>query len=440
MTDKALSKREYSALVFRQLIDEKYQGEAPDFEALSKLPKKLLGLAFDVLSVGNDRADRARRFRAEILAMPAYGDDFLEVFDQSDIEKKIQDLSISDGWAIQGISTAYEPLEPLAWLARPYISRPSVSVWFGRPKSLKSMVLLDLSLHVAAGLPWMTRPKASAGGVPVEKAGVLWVDLENGQRTMRSRIGALGRTLGVVDEDPFYWVSMPSPWPVMSQSEQVENLILTIESYNGEIGLVVIDHFSQILGEVDENGPQVAEIMGSLRNVSERANVAIALIHHQTKSGGGKGNNYQPQDTLRGHSSILAGVDIAVLVARVETENNKLIIKPVAVRGPDAKTLAALWTYEQSDQLELSTARFWRDDIVTVSEKLEDAILETLAEGECNQRQLKVKIKDLVSGVSEGRIRDEIARMEKAGKFETRPGGHNSKIYSLPGSQSELEW
>jgi hypothetical protein len=440
MAINTLSKRDYSALIFRQLTDADYRGAAPGLDALQKLPKKLLELAFALLSIGTDKADRARRFEAEVLAIPGYGDGFLEEVNAADPNQDPALLGSSTGWNIYGMAKAYEPLPPLEWLAMPYISRPSVSIWFGRPKSLKSMVVLDLALHVAAGKNWMTRPRKELGGVPVTKSGVLWVDLENGERVTQARISALGNTLGVVDEDPFYWVSMPSPWPVMSEAEQVENLVQTIESYNGEIGLIVIDHFGQSLGSYDENGPQMAEVMGNLRTIAERANVAIVLIHHQTKSGGGKGNHYQPQDTIRGHGSILAGVDLAVLVARDETEKDKLLIKPVAARGPDAEALAASWTYEQNDQLDLKEARFWKDDIVTVAEKLEDAILEILAEGEHNQRQLIVRVKELVANVGDSRVRDAISKIEKTGQVIVKRGDKNSKIYYLAGDQKEMEW
>ena len=64
-------------------------------------------------------------------------------------------------------------------------------VLFGEFRSLKSWVLLDLGLHLAAGKPWL-------GRFPIPEARkVLYVDEEMSQTTMRRRVKRLGEGAGL---------------------------------------------------------------------------------------------------------------------------------------------------------------------------------------------------------------------------------------------------
>jgi hypothetical protein len=434
-TTAEITRRDLAALVLKQLTDPGYTGAGPDFESLYKMPKDLLELAFVVLGAGTDREARQRRMMAEVLARPAYGDMFLREIQAADPNRDPAALGIEDGWKFLTMADIFEDLPPLEWLVKPYLPRQAVGVFFGKPKSLKSMISLDLALHVAAGQNWLTRPNNKNGGMPVTGAGVLWVDLENGKRTSQARVQALARALELPKDTPFYLLSMPSPWPVMP--DQVGLLIEHLQAYNGAIGLVVIDHFSQILGGIDENAPQVSEVMAALRSVTERADVAVLIIHHQIKSSGGKGRGYDAADTMRGSGAILAGVDIAVQVLRDAVEKNKILLKVVAVRGPDASDVAAQWTYDQDQSLDLQQARFWRDDIVTLSERIQDAILEALEGKTLNQRGLRAAVAKMVPGAGDSAIRDTITLLENNGTIAYKEGKKNAHLYYLPGEEQE---
>jgi hypothetical protein len=222
--------------------------------------------------------------------------------------------------------------------------------------------------------------------------------------------------------------SMPDPWPDLSNTEHEAALINRIKDL-GDIGVLVIDHLGQALGAVDENSPLIAQVMGNIRQIAEACNVGIVLIHH-AKKGQGKDSG-APEDQLRGHGAILANVDAAYLIERDKAERTQLKLTPVAVRGPDAPTLAAQFSFEQDANLELTQARFWRVGWQSNYSRARDAILKLLREGKRNQTSLRSTVKTLETGLSDQVIRDAIATLEGTGEILYTGGDKGAKIYRL---------
>src|SRR5262245_25237865 len=76
--------------------------------------------------------------------------------------------------------------EPVEWIVEPLVGHGERVVLFGEFGSMKSWVLLDLGLHVAAGRPWLGKFH-----VPGPRR-VLYVDEEMNLATLRRRIVRLG--------------------------------------------------------------------------------------------------------------------------------------------------------------------------------------------------------------------------------------------------------
>ena len=95
-----------------------------------------------------------------------------------------------------------DPLPPVEWLVEPLIPHQSRTVVFGEFGSLKSWLLLDLGLHIAAGSEWLKTFK-----VPEGRA-VLYMDEEMAEHELRRRIKLLGTGGGFKDRViPFRFVS-----------------------------------------------------------------------------------------------------------------------------------------------------------------------------------------------------------------------------------------
>ncbi len=420
MTDSA-----YAAAFFKKLVRDNGGGlVAADFSAL---PENMLEIALAVHGTGKEDGLRWARLEKELTAREL-GPLLTEIIN-AEPESDLATLRSGSGWAaFDLVDVMDEALPPVVWLVKPFLPRPSVTAWFGKPKSLKSLLVLDMCLHVAGGLAWLTNPQGQ-DGMTVNKARVVWVDLENGAVTFKRRMKAIANTLGLGKaRGQMIAFSMPNPWPDLSQDENATSLIARLQEL-GDIGILVIDHLGQALGAIDENSPLISQVMGNIRRVSESCNVAVVLIHHAKKGQGKDGGALE--DQLRGHGAILANVDAAYLVERDKVDRTNIKLIPVAVRGADAPNVSAQFSFEQDSNLELSEARFWRMTWQSHFSKARDTIIEILANGKKNQTELIAAVKLLKDDLSDKTIRDAIAALEGAKEIIYTAGNKGSKIYRL---------
>lgn len=416
----------YTVAFFKRLVrDGGGDLGTADFDALS-VPMREIALV--VHGQGAAAAARWARLQRELKAR--HLDPLINEILSSTGDIDLATLRKGAGWqAIDLADVMTEELPPAAWLVKPFVQRPSVTAWFGKPKSLKSLLVLDMCLHVAGGLPWLTNPQGLEG-LEVNRTLVLWVDLENGSVTFKRRMKAIARALGMGQaRGQVLAYVMPNPWPDLSREENVSALMERIKSL-GDIGILVIDHLGQVLGEIDENSPLISQVMGSIRRIAEECNLAIVLIHHAKKGQGKDGG--APEDQLRGHGAILANVDSAFLIERDKIDRANVKLIPVAVRGADAPNVSAQFSYEQDPNLELTEARFWRLMWRSNFSRARDAIFQSLGGGkEINQTELRAAVKLLEPGLSDGNIRDAIAALEGTRDIVYRDGKNNAKIYRL---------
>jgi hypothetical protein len=415
----------YITAFFKRLVRDGGGGlAAADFAAL---PANMLEIALAVHAEGQGGAARWARLEKEFKS--ANLTPLLEQVINADPEADLSILRNGAGWkAFDLADVMTEELPPVEWLVRPFVQRPSVTAWFGKPKSLKSLLVLDMCLHVAGGQAWLSNPQGG-DGLQVNPARVVWLDLENGAATLKRRMKAIARALGHEQQrGQVLAYSMPNPWPDLSQTENAAALINLLAGL-GDVGILVIDHLGQALGAIDENSPLISQVMGNIRNIAESCNLAVALIHHAKKGQGKDGG--APEDQLRGHGAILANVDAAYLIERDRVDRSNVKLIPVAVRGPDAPNVSVQFSYEQDSNLELSEARFWRMTWQSNFSKARDTILQVLADGKRNQTELIAAVKLLKRELSDKNIRDAIAALESTREIIFTAGNKGAKIYRL---------
>jgi KaiC/GvpD/RAD55 family RecA-like ATPase len=184
-----------------------------------------------------------------------------------------------------------------AWIVRGLVVRGGLSVFYGPPKVGKGTLVTYIVRQVAAGERCL--------GEPVQGGPVLWVDLEQGHRLNRRKFteADAGSTM-----HPIHIYAGPVP-PL----EQVENWLIETGAK-----LLVIDSLSRFLRLADENSnAEVTAGLAPLVDLAHRLDVGIVLIHHDRKSGGDHGAG------LRGASSLLAVVDVAIHVRRESAEDDQ---------------------------------------------------------------------------------------------------------------------
>ena len=286
------------------------------------------------------------------------------------------------------------------------------------------MLMADLAVNVAAGLPWLP-------GVPgddktaafrLQKAPVLWIDVDNGINRTEERISALGRTYGLPEDAPLAYISFPTP-PFVAQDMDCVDLVLEAIGSTGA-KLVVFDNLGTISGGADENSAQMIEVMSGLRRIAELGGCAVVVIHHKSK-----GTRDRAGDSLRGHSSIEAAVDLALLIER-EGDDDTVTVMSTKTRDIPVAAFTALFTYENDEHKELTKARFFgtgkpEGKAFSKQKQAELCIEKDMRDG-MNQSQLVELCK--AAGIGRGNALAGIRNLVKSGKLIERVGTTNNAL------------
>jgi hypothetical protein len=263
----------------------------------------------------------------------------------------------TDTWEPYTLADAYQPRPTVEYIASNLFALPSLNIVYGAPGTLKSFLLADLAICVAAGIDWLPPAPWVNGNlaqpIVVQQSSTMWIDFDNGVRRSHDRFAALGRSREIPTESPITYFSMPDPWLDACQRTSIDELSQRISDRG--VKLVVIDNLSVVSGKADENSIQMGQVMSLFRQVAEETHAALVLIHHQRKGTRGVG---RAGDNLRGHSSIEAAIDLALVTERKELSDT-VVIKPTKVHGADLLPLSAVFTHEDDLTGELVAAQFF---------------------------------------------------------------------------------
>jgi hypothetical protein len=340
-------------------------------------------------------------------------------------------------WQIYTLVDAYRPRPPLEYAVSGLFSLPGLSIIYGAPGTLKSMLMVDMAACVAAGLPWLPPLPAKEDVSPLEtlQVPVLWCDFDNGKHRTDERIEAAGRVRDLEPETtPLHYVVMPTPWLVGSDPTSVDNLRRNIDRLGAR--LVIVDNLSTVSGDADENGPAIGHVLTNFRCVAEDTGAAMILIHHQRKS---TGLTSRVGESLRGHSSIEAALDLALLIERKEHAAT-VKLKSTKVRGEDVLPFGDIFTYEhRTGNDDLHTMQFFGTpaEDLTSDAAIRASILEAVSDTpEIRKGALIKAVKNQLSGVGINRIRNNIDHLVSTGDLIVSPGKRTAKLYRL-GARSD---
>jgi hypothetical protein len=334
-------------------------------------------------------------------------------------------------WQAFTLADAYQERPPVEYLVSGMIAVSSLNIPYGSPGTLKSFLLGDMAICVAAGInwlppaPWIENNRAT--GIATRQSPVMWLDFDNGRRRTHDRFGALGRSRDLSPDIPLHYFSMPYPWLDSSEQRSMSSLAVRIQNLGAR--LVIVDNLGVVAGDAEENSGDMGRVMSLWRQLAEDSQAAVVLIHHQRKSNGTTG---RAGDNLRGHSSIEAALDLALLVEREEYADT-INIRATKVRGPDVLPFSAAFTYEHDERGELSRARFF--GIISEDNQsgaaIEREIIVTLLNTSKNKTELTNMVKETLPNVGVNRIRDMVDRLAKKGQLRISTGKNNTeKVYT----------
>jgi hypothetical protein len=344
-----------------------------------------------------------------------------------------------DHWQAFTLADAYLERPPVEYAADKLFALPSLNIVYGAPGTLKSFLLADLVVCVASGQDWLPpaswangNGSASARGIATRQCACMWLDFDNGRRRTHDRFGALGRARGLPAGTPLYYYSMPSPW--LDAGDKAHIGSLSLRMLDRGVKLVVVDNLGVVSGDADENSGDMVGVMSEFRQLAEETGAAVVLIHHQRKSNGSIG---RAGDTLRGHSSIEAALDLALLVEREELADT-VSIKATKVRGADVLPFSCAFTYENRADGQLHSAKFFgiQADDTRSGGAIEREVLVALRNTSLNKTDLTKTVKEALPDVGVNRIRDMIDRLAGKGRLRVSNGRNNTeRLYSVGGEE-----
>jgi len=212
-------------------------------------------------------------------------------------------------------------LPPVDWLVDGLIAKEDRVLVYGEPGSLKSWLMLDLGLHIAAGKQWLGHFE-----VPEAKR-VLYIDEEMSSRTLHRRIKRLidGSHLGD-DPMPFRALSLCG---VRFDNDQVaDGLLIDLDALGFSPEVTIIETVRRVIDGSENNADEVAALWRRLGPF--RQDGKTLLITHHMRKPTIRGFN-EAIYRASGSTDILGGSDSAFAIEKRQT--NKVAVTCVRVRN-----------------------------------------------------------------------------------------------------------
>lgn len=392
---------------FMKDIGGSLQGKAASIKWLELPDLREKGDISDFIATFQDKDTAAERLSVMVEGAPEY--------------KEQPDPPQPDAWDDQlfTLRDAYQDRPALEYIIAGLIPAGSLSIIYGPPGSLKSMLLADALVATAAGLSWLGRD--------VKQSPVLWIDFDNGKRRTHERFEALAKARNLSEDTPIFYYSLPMPWLNAGNLSDIEALERRIIARNARI--VVVDNLGLITPAADENSADMIQVMSHFRILAENTGAAISLIHHTRKN---NGITARAGESLRGHSSIESAIDLALRVDR-EADSNFITIQSTKSRDNDVAQFGAEFRFEHkfgTNELSEATFSAAEMDDTTSDKAIKRAIIEIVRDNPMlNQKELKKEVKNSALQVGDKRLWGIVKSMEKNRQLKTRSGLHGAIEY-----------
>lgn len=222
------------------------------------------------------------------------------------------------------------PTEPVAalaaqpeearWLIKGLWGAEAVGIIGGAPKSCKSWLALDMAVSVASGT-------ASLGRFEVERPGPVVVFLaEDPLPQLRDRVAQICQHRGLALEGlPLHAITVPRlRLDVEADRSALEETLAALQPR-----LLVLDPLVRLHARDENASSDVAELLGFLRGLNRKHEVAIMLVHHMAKRA-----RRDPGQALRGSSDLHAWTDSACYLLR-RADALRLVVEHRASAPPE---------------------------------------------------------------------------------------------------------
>lgn len=196
---------------------------------------------------------------------------------------------------LNDVFTVWKQLPEPKWIVDGIILQNTITLIAGSSNSGKTLLCTDLMLQLSKGTEWL--------GQKTTKTNVMFLDLEMGSGMFCYR---LQKHTNTIPENLWYQETSIS----LFDDDKIVELIATLKEQ--EIGLLIIDSYSQLsIGAEENNNSQQAIVMKKLYTFRDNG-ISLLILHHKRKGA----ENDNSLESLRGGSSIAAGADTVLMLTK----------------------------------------------------------------------------------------------------------------------------
>lgn len=210
------------------------------------------------------------------------------------------------------------------WLIEDLWLREGVGLLGAPPKHFKTWLASDLAFSVATGTPALGRYRVREPGT------VLFFGAEDSSPSLRTRFDCLAQNRSLTVEGiPLYLLNINTLR--LENPKHLRRLQATLDEHRPR--LLVLDPLVRV-ASVDENSAaEVSTVLGSLRELQRRFQVAILLVHHTRKASGSSATQ-----AFRGSGDFGAWSD-SNLIIRSRKDDLVLTLEHRSAPAPEPLTL-----------------------------------------------------------------------------------------------------
>lgn len=177
------------------------------------------------------------------------------------------------------------------WLIESLWSDQAVGILGGEPKCCKSFLALDVAVSVASGAACLRQ-------FPVRRTGkVLLFPAEDSLAVVRQRLEAIA-TAAHVSFEPLPVEVIPAPSLRLDTPTDRQRLTQTVQQLQPL--LLILDPLIRLHRLEENDAPQIAARLSSLRELQRPFHLAILVVHHARKDS----HASRPGQALRGSSEL----------------------------------------------------------------------------------------------------------------------------------------
>jgi RecA-family ATPase len=309
---------------------------------------------------------------------------------------------------------------PKEWLIEGLLPAQALTILSGASNSYKTWLMLQMALNITQG-------KRLFGELETRAANVLIVDEESQPNGLYERF----KQLQVPDGLPIWWLSRRLH--KITDEGYLDSIISRCAALN--IELVIFDSLTRMHSGEENSVRDMSKVMEAFKTLTDFG-VAVLIAHHTRKDVAG---SYNPDNSMRGSSDILAAIDCHITMRRSNPNSNYVEVRQTKNRFSEPMQAVKLRFGEVNDGHELLLAE-WLKKEDDRTDELKAAILQAIAsEPGIYKKLLSTRLREKNVDIEERKLAALLKELVSEGKIIIKPGERTKIHYFIADESSVAE-